>query len=93
MKENRFKTLVKTIGMYKHPQRPIDDFYILGRLKGHFDAITGKKVNTTMSQVEQGWILKTYCTKEQYEKFVGIAEKVFPELCEFYYSEDNQARE
>ena len=65
-----------------------DDMYVLGRISGMKTAICDGSDNHgsyPMRKTSEGIILKTYCTQEDYERFVTIVQNDYKGLCLFDY--------
>ena len=66
-----------------------DNDFVEGRLSGIQQAICDpdNERGYAIAHVQDGYIIATTCTLEQYERFAEIVEKCYPKLCVFDYKD------
>lgn len=81
-----FRTLIKKDHKFS------DNDYVKGRITGieyivcfNGDIERAQDLGFAHVHFEDGILLKTICTKRQYEKFSKLVETMYPGLCEFDY--------
>ena len=66
--------------------------YVVGTIRGIQYVICHEPGESEFAhiRINEGLILTTDCTKEQYQHFSDIVEELYPGLCEFYYTKDEE---
>lgn len=87
-----FKTLIgKEFRSKKDGRTVLTNDYIIGRVNGIEYVLCGHcgeyKHRAIHSNIN-GFVIISYCTKEDYENFATEVEKLYPGLCEFYWEKD-----
>lgn len=80
MENKIFKTLIKNnfLGCKE---------YVRGRISGLSYALCDWQSNTRFANIEceEGLIIVSNCTEQNYERFIECVKSVYPDVCEFYY--------
>lgn len=87
-----FKTLIRKGYRSKENGRTVlTNDYIIGRVNGIEYVLCGhcgEYKRRAMHCDNNGFVIISYCPKEDYENFATEVEKLYPGLCEFYWKKD-----
>ena len=62
-----------------------ENTYVRGRVSGIQSVICEEDKTFANCEIDEGFVLTTKCTPEQYDDFMDCVEEYYPGLCEFDY--------
>ena len=62
-----------------------ENAYVRGRISGIKLVVCDGSDKFANCEIDEGILIKSECTPEQYDEFMNIVEKHYPGLCEFDY--------
>lgn len=77
------KHVVKTL--IKKDHKLGGNVYVRGKISGIQSVMCPREIEFGNGMIEEGFILVTECTVDQYDDFMNFVENMYPGLCIFDY--------